>query len=280
MGDTDLQTYSGFLSKMKGTLNTPIDYRLPLGSLEVHLNPLLGREILLEFTGRMECVSCGRAIKKSYQQGHCFPCTQTLASCDLCILKPELCHFDRGTCREPEWGKAHCMKDHFVYMANSSGLKVGITRAVNIPTRWIDQGAVQALAVFKVSTRFQSGRMEVLFKQHMADKTNWRTMLKGDTDPVDLLRKRAEITDLCREELGRLSRESGLNQIHPLPDEKPLELSYPVLEYPTRIKSYNFDKTPKIQGRLMGIKGQYLMLADGVLNIRKFSGYEVIFGIK
>lgn len=169
----------GTLSKLKSTLVEPIQYQLPVGDNLVSLNDYFGKPITLTFTGNIFCSNCGKKTKKSYSQGHCYVCMKKLASCDMCIMKPETCHFDQGTCREPKWGEENCMIPHYVYLANTSGLKVGITRHTQIPTRWIDQGATQALPIFKVQTRHQSGLVEVALAQFIADKTNWRNMLKG-----------------------------------------------------------------------------------------------------
>ncbi|GAL30720.1 hypothetical protein JCM19239_4459 [Vibrio variabilis] len=140
---------SGTLSKMRASLESTVQYRLPVGDEEVDLSPLIGKTISLNHTGNIFCASCGKKTKKSYSQGHCFVCMKKLASCDMCIMKPETCHYDEGTCREPEWGEANCMVDHFVYLSNTSSLKVGITRHTQIPTRWIDQGATQGLPILK-----------------------------------------------------------------------------------------------------------------------------------
>lgn len=274
-----METFTGQLRKMKTSLGDPVDYFLRLDRLEIPLNPLLGREIVLEHRGAIHCLGCGKKIKKSYQQGYCFPCTQTLAQCDLCILKPELCHYHKGTCRQPEWGLAHCMHRHYVYLANSSGLKVGITRGENIPTRWIDQGAIQALPILKVSSRFHSGLLEVLFKDHVADRTNWRLMLSGRAEAVDLRARRDALFETCAAGLRQLEQDLGDDSIEYLEGEEPLELRYPVLEYPQKVSSLNLDKNPRIQARLMGIKGQYLLLSTGVINMRKYSGYEVALSI-
>jgi len=57
-----------------------------------------------------------------------------------------------------------------------------------------------------------------------------------------------------------------------------IELNYPVVEYPEKVKSLSFDKTNIIEGKLMGIKGQYLLFENGeVLNIRKHTSYHVKF---
>ena len=128
-------------------------YDMQLGDDRVAMNALLGQQIKLNYMGEIHCLNCQRLTKKSYSGGFCFPCSHRLAQCDLCFMKPETCHYDAGTCREPEWGEAVCMQDHIVYLANSSGLKVGITRINQIPTRWIDQGATQALPIFRVKSR-------------------------------------------------------------------------------------------------------------------------------
>ena len=170
---------NGQIEKMGSRLAEPVQYHLPIGDEAVALNPLLGRRLALNYAGVITCIACGAKTKRSFSQGYCYPCCMRLAQCDLCVLKPETCHYHLGTCREPEWGEQHCMIPHFVYLANASGLKVGITRTSQVPTRWIDQGATQALAILKVRTRRQSGLMETALKQYVADKTNWQAMLKG-----------------------------------------------------------------------------------------------------
>ena len=138
----------GCLEKMAVDLADPVVYRLRVGEARVDLNPLLGQSLALRYSGRIQCVHCGNKTNKSFSQGYCYPCFIKLAQCDMCIVKPETCHYAAGTCREPDWGKQFCFQPHVVYLANSSGIKVGITRRSQIPTRWIDQGAVQALPVF------------------------------------------------------------------------------------------------------------------------------------
>ena len=241
----------------------------------IDLNPLIGQRLRLEYGGEIHCTHCGRKTRKSFNQGYCYPCFSKLAQCDSCIVSPEKCHYHEGTCREPEWGERFCMTGHIVYLANSSGVKVGITRVSQIPTRWIDQGAVQALPVMRVSTRRQSGLVEDILRQHVADKTNWRAMLKNDVVEVDLAVKRDELFELCKAELAALTDRFGLGAIQPVLDAEVVNIGYPVLEYPTKVTSFNFDKTPVVEGKLMGIKGQYLMFDTGVINIRKFTAYNV-----
>ncbi|MFL2855160.1 MAG: DUF2797 domain-containing protein [Pseudohongiellaceae bacterium] len=265
----------GILRKMKSRLEQPVSYKIPLGDNEVPLNPLIAKKIKLEYSGNIFCVSCGRKSNKSFNQGYCYPCFQKLAQCDSCIIHPEKCHFDQGTCREPVWGEKYCMQDHIVYLANSSGLKIGITRATQIPTRWIDQGATQALAIIRVRTRLQSGILEIMFKEHVADKTNWREMLKGDAEPLDMLAKSKLLLAKCESEIKELEERFGFFAISVLNGIEPLEINYPVEIYPEKIASFNFDKDPKIEAKLLGIKGQYLIFESGVINLRRFSGYEI-----
>ena len=265
----------GILRKMKSRLEQPVSYKIPLGDNEVPLNPLIAKKIKLEYSGNIFCVNCGRKSNKSFNQGYCYPCFQKLAQCDSCIIHPEKCHIDQGTCREPVWGEKYCMQDHIVYLANSSGLKIGITRATQIPTRWIDQGATQALAIIRVRTRLQSGILEIMFKEHVADKTNWREMLKGDAEPLDMLAKSKLLLAKCESEIKELEARFGFFAISVLNGIEPLEINYPVEIYPEKIASFNFDKDPKIEAKLLGIKGQYLIFENGVINLRRFSGYEI-----
>lgn len=252
-------------------------YSLLIGDKKIPLNPLLGTHISLEYTGIINCVNCGRKTKKSFNQGHCFPCMKKLASCDSCIVKPELCHYHEGTCREPEWGKANCMSPHIVYLANSSGLKVGITRKNQVPTRWLDQGATQALPIFEVPTRRLAGLVEVGLAKHVADKTDWRKMLKGTADKLDLAVKAEELLGAAPEALEDLPLEAGQAIQRLEATDADWDFEFPVEQHPDKVKSMTFDKLDKVEGILQGIKGQYLILDTGVINIRRHGGYEVTF---
>ena len=265
---------SGNLKKMRAELSDQVDYYLPLGEQEYHLNPLLGKALKLEFSGEIDCLHCGNKTNKSFSQGYCFPCMRKLAQCDLCIMKPETCHFHEGTCREPEWGERNCFVPHYVYLSNTSGLKVGITRHTQIPTRWIDQGATQATIIYKVNTRQQSGMVEIAFKDQIADKTNWRTMLKENQDDRNLLDDAKALKSKLKDSIGNIVSSLPKDDIEDLSGEV-VAINYPVLEFPTKIKSHNFDKNPLVEGTLLGIKGQYLIFDTGVINIRKFTSYNV-----
>jgi len=255
--------------------NDTIQYRLPVGDERVNMNALTGSNIKFIFHHEINCIACGRKTRKSFNQGFCYPCFQSLAQCDICIIKPEKCHYTEGSCRQPEWGEEFCLKDHYVYLANSSGLKVGITRCTQIPTRWMDQGATQALPIFRVKDRLTSGMVEVIFKNHVADKTSWQKMLKGEAEKLDMHARRDELYELCETAINELIAISGNNAIEYLSNESVVDIHYPIDQYPLKVKSFNFDKTPEVSGNLKGIKGQYLILDTGVLNMRKFAGYQL-----
>ncbi len=239
-----------------------------------HINDYLGQKIHLNSLGEIKCVACERKIKKSFQQGYCFPCFRSLAQCDTCMVRPETCHYSEGTCREPQWGEAHCFQEHYIYLANTGALKVGITRFSNVPHRWMDQGATQALPILKVKERLHSGLVEVLFKSHVADKTNWRTMLKGGFDQIDMHARRDELFSKVESSLADFKEKYGADSISLVEDQKVIDIGFPILENPVKISTHNLDKNPLVEGALMGIRGQYLILDTGVLNVRKFSGYE------
>jgi hypothetical protein len=267
----------GTINKMRAVLqpDASLQYALPLGEQALPLNDLLGKRLRLTYTGRIFCVACGRKTNKSFNQGYCYPCFTRLAQCDTCIVKPELCHFAKGTCREPDWGRDFCFRTHVVYLANSSGIKVGITRDTQIPTRWIDQGAVQALPIFRVNSRRAAGLVEVALASKIPDKTNWRNLLKGPAQTIDMLEHKAAVMAQCQDILAGVQLPEEDGQFEPWENATEFRCEYPVLQYPAKIQSLDFEKTPEVGGVLQGIKGQYLIFDNGVINMRKFGGYEV-----
>ena len=270
-----LELGRGAISKMRIALDAPAQYSLRLNDAQYALNPLIGQTVRLEFLGSIHCTHCDRVTTKSFAQGYCWPCFSKLAQCDSCIMSPEKCHYEAGTCRDPQWAQDFCMTDHFVYLANSTGVKVGITRRSQLPTRWLDQGAIQAVPIFRVATRQQSGFVEDVLRSQVADRTNWRALLKGDVEPVDLIAIREQLLERCAEPLQALQQRFGLQAIQPITDVDVLEMAYPVEAYPAKISSFNLDKKPVAEGTLIGIKGQYLLFDTGVINIRKYTSYQL-----
>lgn len=255
------------LRKINTEHQSPISYTLKSEDKEVDLNSLVGKKIKIEHTGKKFCIDTGKEIKKTFGQGYSWESFVTLPECDTCIVRPELCHYSSGTCRDPQWGEAHCLQPHVVYLSLTSGVKVGITRKKQVPFRWMDQGAVKAIKLCEVKNRLTSGKVEVEIAKKMADKTNWRNMLKNVYEDVDLL----EIKKKIVEENSQLFEKNGATIL----DDELYTFDYPVKEYPQKISSLNFDKNPIIEGELIGIKGQYLIFDCGVINIRKYQGYEV-----
>lgn len=263
----------GNIEKMRATQAETVQYALPLSEQLLPMNALIGSQLTLQYKQQINCVACGRLTKKSFDQGYCYPCFQKLAQCDSCIVSPEKCHYHLGTCREPSWGEANCMIDHIVYLANSTGLKVGITRGTQVPTRWMDQGALQAIPMLRVKTRLLSGLCEVAFKDFVKDKTQWQAMLKNHVEKLDMVAEKAKLLELANPAITALQNQHGIDAVQMIDDAPLFEFNYPVLEYPTKVTSFNLDKTDTITGKLMGIKGQYLIFDSGVINMRKYTGY-------
>ncbi len=252
--------------------SSPVSYRLELGGQQLALNDWLGKDIRIEYLQQIECIHCGRLTKKSFSQGYCYPCFSSLAQCDLCIVSPEKCHFHLGTCRQPDWGMSHCMRPHIVYLSNTSGVKIGITRETQLPHRWIDQGAIQAIPILRVSKRYHAGLIEHAFRQYVGDRTNWRNMLKNEVEAVDLYQLFESLWPRVESDLDS----ELLQDVEVIAEAgAALRLDYPAIAYPTKINSFNLDKLPLVEGRLQAIKGQYLLLDNGVINIRKYGGYLV-----
>jgi hypothetical protein len=241
------------------------------------LNDFLGKEISIEHTGAFFCIQCNKAIKKTFQEGYCYPCFRRLQECNLCIIHPERCRVMEGCCPTDDWAHKQCHASHVVYLSYTSNLKVGITQLRNIPSRWVDQGAVAAAAFISTSNRFLCGQVEVILKKHVADKTNWRIMLKECPKAPDLMMEWDRILTESKPVLLALMNRYGKEHLSFI--EKPsLQLiHYPVNEYPIKVLSLSLDKDPIIRGKLLGIKGQYLYFEQGVMNVRKFGGYEVNF---
>ena len=263
--------YSGTLLKMETKLENPVEYELPIGDELVFMNHLIGKYIIFKWNKEIYCIGCGRKINKSFAQGFCYPCLMSAPETSECILRPELCEAHKGIARDMEWAKYHCLQDHFVYLAISSGVKVGVTRSEQIPTRWMDQGAWQAILLAKTPNRYISGLIEVTLKEHISDRTQWQRMLKNQLiEGVNLFDKKNEMLKFLTDDIRQ----------YECPDNKIIEINYPVNEYPEKIKSLSFDKTDQIAGRLWGIKGQYLIFDDGsVINVRKHTGYKIVLEI-
>ena len=257
--------YQGTLSKMQTEFGNPIQYYLVFENSFLNLNQLLGKPMEIEFQG-YQCLNCGKA-KKIFRQGFCYDCFMSSPAVGDWIMKPELstAHLDIED-RDLEYEKRVQLQPHVVYLALSSEVKVGVTRKTQVPTRWIDQGAVQAIPIVEVPNRYLAGITEVALKNHFADKTNWQKMLKNEVPNMDLISERNKVFDWLPTEVKDYFPK----------EEKIIQFDFPVLQYPKKVTSLNLDKTPNFSGTLTGIKGQYLLFEDGtVFNVRTYEGYVV-----
>ena len=258
------------LKKMTTSLEDVVKYRFKQGDNDVDLNAIIGQPIQLSFTGQTQCKACGKVSKKLFAQGFCYQCFTTAPEAAECIIRPELCRAHLGEGRDVEWEKEHHFQPHIVYFAVASDLKVGVTRKTQVPTRWIDQGASHAIKIAEVPYRQLAGEIEVALKNKFTDKTNWRKMLKNDIAQYDLEEEKWQLEGLLPDDLSQYMTE----------DDDIVDIEYPVLTYPDKVSSIGFDKSPIIEGKLLGIKGQYLLLDENrVLNIRKHEGYIVDFNV-
>jgi len=257
--------FSGNIIKMRSEYADPVRYFLQVGENEIAFNEQIGKNIRLSFSGQINCISCGKRTKTSFSQGFCYNCLQVSPEASETIMRPELSKAHLGIARDMDWAQENDLCDHFVYLAVSGELKVGVTRHHQVPYRWIDQGADQSIILACTPNRHISGVIEVFLKNYYADKTNWRGMLQNITNkPVDLLEEKTNAYMLLPAEL----------QQYVQADNKIWQINYPVITYPQKISSVTFDKESTISGVLNGIKGQYLIFSDGrVLNIRKHNGY-------
>lgn len=256
---------SFLLQKMQTEYINPIIYTLSVNNSKLVINSLLGKKLKIEFLGQCNCIRCGAKTKKPIQ-GFCYNCFTSAPEADTCILHPEECKAHEGISRDLEWSKEHCLRPHYVYLAKTNKIKVGVTRESQIPTRWIDQGADSAIKLAKTPYRQLAGIIEVEMKEFFSDKTSWQQMLKNESCDDNLITAKEKAISLLQEDLKKFI----------VPDNKIWEIKYPHELRPQKIKSLSLEKTNIIEGELTGIKGQYLIFDNEfVFNVRSHSGYNV-----
>ena len=238
---------SGALRKMQLGHTSPTTYKLPVGDELVDMNALIGTQLTLKYLNQINCLHCDRLTKKSFAGGYCYPCFKKLAQCDLCVMSPDRCHYHKGTCREPAWGEEFCMQPHVLYLANSTGLKVGITRISQMPTRWLDQGAVQAVVMMRTATRYQVGCVEKCLGAFVSDKTNWRHLITKHTDKVDILAAVAALREQSAENFQALSDKFGSDLVWEQNAEV-FEFDYPVRRYLEKAKTVKLKTNEPVRG--------------------------------
>jgi len=262
--------YKGVLKKMRTEIGPPVQYYLLLENDFINLNQALDKRLEISFL-KYECLNC-HLDKPIYRQGFCKSCFFEIPQAADWVLRPELstAHLNKED-RDLAYEKRMQLQPHIVYLANSSNVKVGVTRKDQVPTRWIDQGAHEAIEIVEVPNRYLAGMAEVALKEHVSDKTNWRNMLTNSIEDVDLLAKKEMLSVYIPEEVRPYYLEHNANET---------TIEFPVLQYPVKLKSLNLGKVPNYSGVLKGIKGQYLIFEDDtVFNVRGNEGLYVSLSI-
>ncbi|MDO6813657.1 DUF2797 domain-containing protein [Tenacibaculum soleae] len=257
--------YQGVLKKMRTENLETVAYYLDMKSDFINVNQLLNKEITLSFV-TYECLNC-HLEKTIYRQGFCKKCFFETPNAGDWIMRPELSKAHLGIeDRDLEYEKSVQLKPHIVYLANSSNVKVGVTRKQQVPTRWIDQGAHEAIEIVEVPNRYLAGITEVALKEYVADKTNWRKMLKNDVEDESLISWKEKLKDFIPVEA----------QQYIIENNEETTINFPVEKYPLKPKSLNIVKEQTYTGVLVGVKGQYLIFEDEtVFNVRANEGLVV-----
>lgn len=265
----------GPLAKLRAEGSDPVRYALAVAGAGVAIDPYIGQGVRVRWLRRIVCATCGGATNRSYGQGHCYACFAGRAACDLCVRSPDRCHYHLGTCREPEWGRANCMREHIVYLAHSSDVKVGITRADQVPVRWLDQGAVAALPVARTASRRAAGHLEAAAKALLPDRTDWRKMVQADPPPHDLRQHAQALRRRLAPALPAIVAAAQGDAIDWIDGEE-WSARYPRLEATAPLaQTLDLEAINAFEGVLLGIKGQYLLFDCGAFNVRRHTGFVV-----
>ncbi|MCX6182371.1 MAG: DUF2797 domain-containing protein [Bacteroidetes bacterium] len=252
-------------------LQSPVKYFLDYGESKICINNFIGKNIRLTFSNEIRCIACDKKTNKSFGQGFCYPCFLNSPRNSECIVRPELCMAHEHQGRDPQWEEENHNVSHCVYLAQTNDVKVGVTRSSNTHSRWIDQGARKTIKLAVVPYRQLAGLIEIELKQYISDKTNWTRMLKDERgEEVDLVELKKSLIDKLPDNLKAYADK----------DNTITEIVYPVENYPDKVKSVGFDKETMVEGKLVGIRGQYLMFTNGnVINLRKHTGYMISFEV-
>jgi len=284
--------FAGFKTHCETTqAGLEVVYFADIGGVEVCLNEFLEFGFTISYTGVAHCRHCSVYLRKTYAGGYCFDCFSTLARCDLCVVSPDRCHFHLGTCREPSWGEDFCMQPHVVYLANTSGPKVGITRAGREHKRWMDQGASSALRFAQTPTRRAAGMLEAYLKRYVSDRTDWRSLVTGSCKTIDLTELRRQLMSSTSESLERVRQgqvealTQGFlpvqesNEIRLLKDAHSTLIRYPVKANSPAVRLKLSASNIEFRGNLTGIVGQYLLFPSGVFSLSELVSIGVNFTI-
>ena len=263
--------FTGALNKMITMHENPVRYALSIGDDMLSVNGLIDKQIDINFTHKHFCF-CEKTVDKVFRNNFCYECFFNNPAAGDAIFRPELstAHLGIGD-RDLEFEQRYQLQPHVVYLANSGGLKVGVTRQAQKLTRWMDQGANSTIVLAETTNRYEAGQIEVALKDFVSDKTHWQRMLKNHIEEIDLVAEKTRLIKELPKELQKFA--SANNEVY--------NFVYPVEEYPQKVKSVNLSKDDSFSGKLVGIKGQYLIFDQGgVLNVRSHEGYIVDFEVR
>ena len=257
--------YTGVLKKMKTEFHNPIQYYLSFENSFIILNQLIEKNVSIQFK-TYECLNCHKD-KKIFRQGYCYDCFYKAPEVGDWVIRPELskAHLNEED-RDLEFEKRVQLQPHIVYLSNTGSVKVGVTRKTQVPYRWIDQGAHEAIEILETPNRYLAGIAEVALKAHVSDKTKWRNMLKNEVEDLDLKEIKEDLKQYLPDEVQAYFKNKA----------EETNIHFPVESYPQKLKSLNLSKTKDYSGKLKGIKGQYLIFEDDtVFNVRNHSGFVI-----
>lgn len=271
------QIWEGTLQKMRVAATSPVSYWLEdalqasdaPSANDLPVNALLGRPVELRFEGRLTCLACNKEVERVFDNGYCEICVRTRADADICMMRPERCHYGDpdNPCRDDSFAIERCFQPHYLYASLTSDVKIGITRASNVPARWMDQGAVAAITLARLPSRREVGLVEHALAASFKDRTHWMNMLRGTPDPA--------LLDLAVAEIDQRLAELGVSGVLPPEQRLRMTFQYPMNVSLEKVKRLTFRRASRLQGVLLGVKGQYWVLDQGVLNVRRHSGYGV-----
>lgn len=262
--------YSGVLRKMLTENLNPIGYFLKLEQGFINLNQCLDKKLSIKWINSI-CLNCN-IEKDIFRQGYCKSCFFEIPQTADWVMKPELSQAHLNIeYRDLKYEKKIQLQSHYIYLANTSHLKVGVTRKTQAPFRWIDQGANQTIILLELPNRYLAGIGELKLKEFFSDKTNWRKMLTSENDTIDLEEAYKKGIENLPLDLKKYIKSNTYDIVN---------LKYPVNEYPKKVNSLKLKKEVIYKGKLTGIKGQYLIFEDqSVFNIRSNEGKVVEISI-
>ena len=255
--------FQGVVKKMVTELDTPVNYFIEFEDNFIHLNQFIEKSFKFKCIG-YSCLSCSDSVN-IYRQGFCKSCFFESPLAADWIMRPELskAHLNIGD-RDLDYEKKIQLQPHIVYLSNTGRIKVGVTRKSQIPYRWIDQGAHEAVELLQTPNRFLAGEAEVALKKYMSDKTNWRSMLKNERDSSNIKSSKDQAKNFLPSNLLHYFNDAS----------NVVSIDFPVMEFPDNPKSIKLNKDLVFSGTLKGVKGQYLIFENNqVLNYRAHEGH-------